>query len=533
MEPVVIARGEVSRAAALGRAVGPSIRAGSRVLGLVVLAGAFGTAGVALAQGKGTSALGTARSDGGSARTTLTRDAASPPRTASATSRPTSPPAGVKPPPAAPPAHADTASHAEVKRFHVRDEWGDCVVARLYGEADDRTAVLQPDGQIGFPRMLVPTRDPFVPMTADQLQRRLEKKPFAGFGVIATPHYLVFYQSRLAFAQDSAKLLEELYHGLVEFCGRNEIPVHESEFPLVAVIFATEDDFRAHKDIDPEVQAYYEIFTNRIFFYEQSARDRNEPKLVALRKPQTVAHEGTHQILANIGVQPRLADWPLWLIEGFAEYCATPTRTKSGLSFKTLGNINPLHMATLRELDDPLSGVPMDDEARAKAAARPSRLLDSEALLTKTQLTPTDYAQSWALTSYLARRRSTEFREYLRAMGRMAPLQRKAPEHKLAEFRKFFGDEPAKLDKKVEEYVRKLSQSRRFESLPYFAVIFEQPLGGGRVHRKAWVTQSPQMIQRWVEQTIAPQGGMFTWDAYPFPTKARAEIAAENWIRGY
>jgi len=38
--------------------------------------------------------------------------------------------------------------------------------------------------------------------------------------------------------------------------------------PLVAVIFATEGDFRAHKEVDPEVQAYYEFFTNRIFFYE-------------------------------------------------------------------------------------------------------------------------------------------------------------------------------------------------------------------------------------------------------------------------
>ena len=110
--------------------------------------------------------------------------------------------------------------------------------------------------------------------------------------MLATPHYLIFYQSRFAFAQDSARLLEDLYRGLIDFCHRHEIPVHESEFPLVAVIFATDRDFRAHKQVDPEVQAYYEIFTNRIFFYEESERDRNEPKLLALRKPQTVAHEG-------------------------------------------------------------------------------------------------------------------------------------------------------------------------------------------------------------------------------------------------
>ncbi len=169
------------------------------------------------------------------------------------------------------------------------------------------------------------------------------------------PHYLIFYQSTFAFAQDSGRLLEDLYRGLIDVCRKHGIPVHETEFPLVAVIFATEHDFRAHKQVEPEVQAYYEFFTNRIFFYQQSDQDRENPKVSALRKPQTVAHEGVHQILSNIGVQPRLSAWPLWLIEGLAEYCATPTYKRKGVAWDKPGMINALHMATLRELDDPLS----------------------------------------------------------------------------------------------------------------------------------------------------------------------------------
>ncbi len=191
-------------------------------------------------------------------------------------------------------------------------------------------AVLCPDGQLGFPNRLVPTTDPFVPFTADELRERLEAGPFKGYKVRTTAHYVIFYQCKEAFAQDSAKLLEDLYAGLIDACRRHEIPVHESEFPLVAVIFATEKDFRIHKAVDREVQAYYEIFTNRIFFYEQSERDQTEPRLMALRKPQTVAHEGAHQILGNIGVQPRLGDWPLWLSEGFAEVLRDPDANKEG-----------------------------------------------------------------------------------------------------------------------------------------------------------------------------------------------------------
>ena len=51
--------------------------------------------------------------------------------------------------------------------------------------------------------------------------------------------------------------------------------VHDTEFPLVAVIYGTESDFRASKRVDPEVQALYEIYTNRIYFYERSKHDEN------------------------------------------------------------------------------------------------------------------------------------------------------------------------------------------------------------------------------------------------------------------
>ncbi len=325
-------------------------------------------------------------------------------------------------------------------------------------------------------------------------------------------------------------MLEDIYDGLMDACRRHDIPVHESEFPLVAVIFATEDDFRRHKQVAPEVQAYYEFYTNRIFLYEKSARDRSEPQLMRLRRPQTVAHEGVHQILANIGVQPRGADWPLWLVEGFAEYCATPTSTRKGFVWNHLGSINALHMATLRELDDPLTNEVSGGDEFSAAPGRPSRMIDVESLVTKRELTPTDYAQAWALTSYLAQKRYSEFLPYLKAMSEMPPLVSWTPDQYMAEFRKYFGDDLTKLDKRAEEYIRWLSRKRGID-LPYYAVILEQPMGGGVMRRGAMISQSPQVIERWVERFTLPQGGMPTWQAYRFPTRARAVLAAEQWMR--
>ncbi len=437
----------------------------------------------------------------------------------------------LKPPVQASPPVAPAPVVSQAKRFRIRDELGKCVVARLHGQYRDKTALLQPDGQIGFPTMLVPTAEPFEPVTSEKLRARLQAGPYAEYQVLTTQHYVIFYQCKRVFAEDSGRLLEDLYRGLIEVCRKREIPVHDTEFPLVAVIFATERDFRAHKQVEPEVQAYYELFTNRIFFYQQSDLDRNNPKVSYLRKPQTVAHEGAHQILANIGVQPRLSAWPLWLIEGLAEYCATPAYTKKGIAWDRLGMINSLHMATLRELADPLANEVEAHGRDARPAHRDRYLVQAESLVTKDRLTPTDYAQAWALTHYLARMRGDDFVRFLKAMSQMPPLEPRTPEQHLAEFRKFFGDDPVKIDKETDKHIRKLSTSKGYDPLPFYAVIFEQPLGGGMVHRAAWISQSPQMIEQWVQRMTSSQGGIPSWQAFSYSTRTQAILAAEQWMR--
>jgi hypothetical protein len=438
-------------------------------------------------------------------------------------------------PPAPAPLATTTAADArpgEYKRYKVRvDEFGDCVVARFHGQYGDQTALILPDGQLGSPSRLVPTEEPFQPLTADQLRTLLHQGPYAEYQVLKTEHYLIFYKSTTTFAQNSGRLLEDLYHGLIDAFRRNKIPVHDSEFPLVAVIFATEGDFRDHKNVDPQVQAYYEFGTNRIFFYETSDRDRFEPKVAALLKPQTVAHEGAHQILSNIGVQPRPCAWPIWLVEGLAEYCATTVNTRKGISWSGMGAINSLHMATIRELEDPFSNQINGPEGQAVKVSRSRSTTHAESLMIKTNLTPVDYAQAWALTHYLAQKRGTDFVKFLEAMKRIPPLVPRTPADNLAEFRKFFSEPPAKLDKSVDDHIHRLSQKKTYDSLFYYAVIFQQALGNGVVRRAATVSQSPQFIQQWVQEMTSPQGDVPSWEASPWPTRSRAFNAIRNWMQ--
>ncbi len=111
------------------------------------------------------------------------------------------------------------------------------------------------------------------------------------------------------------------------------------------------------------------MLSNRIFFYEKSRRDQDAPEVSALRRPQTVAHEGTHQILHNVGIQPRLSDWPLWLVEGLAEYCSSTRFTRKGVEWAGLGQAHPIHLATIRDLEDPLPPQFRGDHREARSCA--------------------------------------------------------------------------------------------------------------------------------------------------------------------
>ena len=195
--------------------------------------------------------------------------------------------------------------------------------------------------------------------------------------------------------------------------------------------------------------------------------------------------------------------------------------------------INALHMATLRELDEPLSNPAAGSGDRPTPIRRSPLLSQAEMLIRKSRLTPTDYAQAWALTHYLALERGPDFVAFLKAMSQMPPLEPRTPEDHLAEFRKFFGDDLPKLDKKVDKYIRELERDGRFERLPFYAVMFEQPLGGSLVRRVAWVSQSPQMIQEQVQELTSPQGEIPIWRAVPCPNRARAELVRDDWVRGY
>ena len=439
-------------------------------------------------------------------------------------------PADPVPPPPAADAPPAPLIPSEPRRLLIRDTNGKAVVAREHGMMRDQMAVVMPDGTIGWPTTQIFTDDQFTPYTRDEMERRLLDGEYATFRVIKTKHYLVFYQSTERFARDSADLLEDLYDKLTGALERQKLPVVAAEFPLIAVIFRSEDDFRAHNKVPGEVQAFYEILSNRIFFYEKGRRDASAPEVSLLRKPQTVAHEGTHQLLNNVGIQRRLSPWPIWLVEGLAEYCSPPKPTKQGgANWAGLGQINPMHLTTIRDLDDPMSSVVRGGPQAPTGRDRGQPLV--EYLVTRTDLTPTDYALSWGLTHYLARDkdRLDQFTSYIRKLNQLRPFEVRTPDQQLNDFRAAFGRDLAKLDAQVGKYLAKLKIPDS-QVLPFYAVLLQQPVSNTAFRRMAMVSQSPSVIRQWVETANNSSGGTAQWQVVPHPTRTRAVLTADGWI---
>jgi hypothetical protein len=413
----------------------------------------------------------------------------------------------------------------EPKRVRVGDRSGRTMIARVHGPPEAGVVFL-PDGHLGWPNRLIYTNEPFEPMTAEEVVEQLRAGQFADFHLLQAQHYAILYQCSPQFAEQSGKLLDSLYEGLLERFQSHGFPVHESEFPLVAVIFENESDFRAHREVDPDIQAYYEVVSNRIYFYETRKRDEDDPQFAAMRKPQTVAHEGTHQILQNIGVQPRLSDWPPWIVEGLAELAAAP-RTKNG-EWAGFSQGYPTHIATLEDLQDSMALQGRSARSARVRVGQASGRSRVEYIISRDRLTPTDYALSWALTHFLANKRTREFLNYLKELGQSTPGKKRDDAEELARFLRHFG---ANTEEMEPEISRHLSRLRNQTPLVYYAVLFEQPVPGNLIRRGTLVSRSPPLIREWVEQRMPdPRGGPFTWRIVPFRSRQQAFLFTEQWL---
>ncbi|MFP6620478.1 MAG: DUF1570 domain-containing protein [Pirellulaceae bacterium] len=417
------------------------------------------------------------------------------------------------------------------KRVTTIDDQGRSVIAKVYVTVGEYQILLLPDGHLTA-RPAQGTRlteRPFVADSHDVLAQRLTQQgPLQGFRTKATDAYLYVYNASDEFETVTRRILERMLPALRGYARNRDIPTVAPQVPLVVIMFRDAEQFQAYRRMPSGVVAYYNTLSNQVVMYEESGIRKTNPEIARQQSLSTIAHEGVHQILHNIGIQQRLSRWPMWISEGLAEYFA-PTSVGRGTRWKGAGQVNDLRMF---EMEQFLKG-------------QDKREFDgqwTQQTVTAYRLTSTGYASAWALTHYLAKTRQEQFTAYWKEIIQLGPfqggypvLQRgMIPKH-LVLFRKHFGGDLPKLEERLFRYLSKLPYDDPFKDYPhYVARLFFST--GRQQKRDANVFHGTQLAEKWVSVTLGEltpeqrRGAKVFYDK--FPNRAQAVQFARRWKAG-
>ena len=156
----------------------------------------------------------------------------------------------------------------------------------------------------------------------------------------------------------------------------------------------------------------------------------------------TVIHEGTHQLMFNMGMQTRFSDTPLWINEGLAMYFETPDLSNPR-GWRAIGQINPMRIGRFRQLigtrDSKSLGTMLSSDTKFRD---PNLALDA-------------YAEAWAFNYFLLNKYPEEYVNFLKHMSKKPRLKYDTPETRLNEFLQFFKQDLPALDREFVQYIQK------------------------------------------------------------------------------
>lgn len=368
---------------------------------------------------------------------------------------------------------------SEDESLLVRDDDGTKVVGRYHVGVGQERFVLMPDGQLRVVPATAtqPTDQPFVPMTTEQIEQAvLQDDRLAGYRTIRSKRFLFVYNTSEPFIRSTRLILETMYPAIKTYFKRSSIDVHEPEFPLVVIAFATEDDYQNYQRMPRGVIAYYSGLTNHVCLYEKSEMSKHAPEVALKNAISTIAHEGVHQILHNIGVQQRLSPWPMWISEGMAEFFA-PTSLKQGGRWSGLGATNEIRMHEI------------DKDWQSGRSSAPGSVLRE--LAAAKQLSSLEYAYSWAVIHMLAKRHRKDLFACIRDCSERQPLDDLGDADPGVDskglFEKHFGDDFVALETEL---------ARHLKSLNYVDPVANQTYYLVRVGAQITLTSSPDTVAK-------------------------------------
>lgn len=324
-------------------------------------------------------------------------------------------------------------SHAD--EFTYRNREGEMVTleARLHGSGQGAFALLKADGQIELiPEQAVTKRVPKEgpkPLSETDMVAKLTeqfgkdrfraqiKSPFVCGLVLAEPLGSRVEESRCrAFLKKAGDFMKRIENIFEQFAREVHVPLEASEFPLVLLIFETDDDFEEYAD---EITGGKGISSSRTLGFYSAITNFLAIRMSECHTFETPLHEAIHQQVYNRQMLKRLAPLPAWFNEGIAT------------GFEGNG--------------DRITNGPVkvnSHYARRAAAGSPigwHDLVSGDVAFRGDIFAGDAYTHAWSMHWLLVNQHRDKYTEYVKMLGQKAPLEKSSEEERQKEFESVFG----------------------------------------------------------------------------------------------
>lgn len=393
---------------------------------------------------------------------------------------------------------------AHDERLLLQEPFKAAQVVQAYCRIDPYSLVMLPTGELTLVKSsnTKPTTEPFVPATQDQVIESLKATGYGNYKFEKGAFYLYAYDCSDEFFARAKSILESMLPGVVKDLKSLGFTVSKPQVPLVVIIVPNRSAYDAIKQMPPEVLAYYSMLSNQIVMYEDKQLGDAAPELAAKQACYTIAHEGIHQLLANIGIQKRLAHWPAWICEGLPEYYC-PLKVNSTLVHSANADL------PMRTIKWTKAGMVNDIRMWSLLQMQPQAGKAIETLVGSPQIDANGYALAWGLVHYLAKKKPVAFREYLADLSKYEPLDPANRPHVGQPdplFVKHFGHDYAGIEKDLQQYLTSAAMQKDYldpiENQTHYLVKSVEKQGHAHAIKFA-VTTSPDAAKKWKEQEEA------------------------------
>lgn len=265
--------------------------------------------------------------------------------------------------------------------------------------------------------------------------RAYDRKPFV-IGVVLSDDLPKSHESRVrGLLQTAAKFMGNVETVFMSFARSMRLPTEPPRFPLVLLIFETDDDF---EDYTREVTGQRGLSAENIAGFYSGLTNWLAIRLTECSDFEVPLHEAIHQQVYNRHVLQRLGPSPAWFNEGIATaFEGNGTRISGGPT-----RLNARYALRADEATNiNWSTVVGDDKAFR------GDVLAGEA-----------YTHAWSLHWLLVNQHKVAYSNYVKMLSQKPTLAKVTPEERTREFEEAFGSSVRELQ---EEFRKELEIALR------------------------------------------------------------------------